>query len=556
MRSVPWRLVLASALASACGDGAAPSGDAPRLRPGEAWFEECAVERGLAFSLVSGHGDEFWMPEIMGGGGALADLDQDGDLDAYLVQGGHLARAQRRGEHHQLFENTGGGQFRDASAGSGTALEGYGMGAAAGDVDGDGDADLYVTHVGPNALLMNQGALKFVERSEGVAHPGWGTSTGFFDAERDGDLDLFVANYLDWSFEGELPCLNSLSQRDYCSPKNYRTPAKDVFYVNDGAGRFVDESEASGIASKRGTGLGVAFGDVDANGWLDVFVANDGMANHLWKNLGARKFQEVGLVSGCGVDSSGQEKAGMGVLLADLDRDLDLDALVCNLAGESDSVYLNEKGLFLDRTATAGLGPVSKPFTRFGVGVVDFDHDGGLDLFIATGRVQAASEPPRSDVYAEENLVFRGVGPGKFAELSPRGGVSSALIAAARGAIFGDVDGDGAVDVLVVNRDAPAHLLRNVVGAKGAWLGLRVLETSGAAALGATVEVTLARETERYEVASAFSYLSASDPCVHVGLGSEAGVTAVKVTWVDGTVEEFGARAAGRVHVLRRGEGR
>jgi len=496
------------------------------------------------------------MPEIMGGGGALLDADLDGDLDAYLVQGGALEPARRRGERHALLENTGGGRFRDASAASGADLAGFGMGVAAGDVDADGDPDLYVTHVGPNALLVNQGGLAFVERSQGVAHPGWGTSTGFFDADRDGDLDLFVANYLEWSFEGELPCLNVLSQRDYCSPKNYKTPASDVFYVNDGAGAFTDESEASGIAAKRGTGLGLAFGDLDGNGWLDVFVANDGMANHLWQNQGGRKFQESALVAGCGVDSSGQEKAGMGVVLADLDRDLDLDLLVCNLAGESDSVYLNEQGLFVDRTAVAGLGPVSKPFTRFGVGAFDFDHDGALDLFEATGRVQAASEPPTQDVYAEENLLFRGTAPGKFAEVAPRGGVARPLVAAARAAIFGDVDGDGGVDVLVVNRDANVHLLRNVVAGRGAWLGLRVLERGGGAALGASVELELARGRERHEVASAYSYLSASDPCVHVGLGTEREVPAVLVRWVDGAEERFGPFAPGAVHELRRGTGR
>jgi len=537
----------------ACGGGETP---VEPTRGGLPWFEDVARARGLDFTLVSGHADEFWMPEIMGGGGALLDADQDGDLEVYLVQGGHLVRERRKGERHRLFENQGAAHFRDVSAGSGADLEAYGMGAAAGDADGDGDTDLYVTHVGPNALLLNQGGLRFVERSEGVAHPGWGTSAGFFDAERDGDLDLFVANYLDWSFEGELPCLNSLSRRDYCSPKNYRTPARDVFYVNDGAGRFVDESEPSGIGAKRGNGLGLAFGDLDANGWLDVFVANDGMANHLWWNQGERRFREGALVAGCGVDASGQEKAGMGVVLGDLDRDLDLDLLVCNLASESDSFYLNEGGRFTDRTALTGIGPVSKSFTRFGVGAFDFDHDGELDLFEATGRVQAASEPSTADVYAEENLLFRGVGPGRFVEVEPRGGVAAPLVAAARAALFGDLDGDGGLDILVVNRDAPANLLLNRVAVRGHWVAFRVLERGGGDALGATLEFTGPRGRERREVASASSYLAASDPRVHLGLGPESGVDEVRVRWVDGVEERFGPHAAGSVHVLRRGAGR
>jgi hypothetical protein len=550
-------------LLAACERADGVGGVAEETRAGTPWFAEEAAARGLVFAHRSGHAGAHLMPEIMGGGGALLDADGDGDLDVHLVQGGSLLPGSGPGEPSRFLENTGDGRFRDVTAASGTAGEGYGMGAATGDADEDGDPDLYVTRVGPNALYRNVGALRFEDASahSGTAHAGWGTSAAFVDLDRDGDLDLFVANYLDWSVESELPCLNVLSQPDYCSPKNYRTPARDVLYVNAGDGRFRDASDESGIGTKRGTGLGVVCGDLDANGWLDVFVANDGMANHLWRNQGDLVFQEAALLAGCGVDSTGQEKAGMGVVCADLDRDLDLDLLVCNLAGETDSVYLNENGFCVDRTALSGLAPVSRPFTRFGVGCFDFDHDGELDLYEANGRVQSATEPRTADRFAEENLLFRGLGPALFTEVPLRGGTATPLVATARAALFGDLDGDGAIDVVVVNRDAPAHLLMNRVASAAptsaaGWVLLDVRERSGRAALGAALELELAGQARlRRDVASASSYLAASDPRVHVGLGEAREVARATVRWVDGARESFGPLEAGRVHLLRRGDG-
>jgi hypothetical protein len=554
MNRTAKRLTLCACFCGGLPGCARESSEAARVGP--PWFEEVAAQRGLVFQHTSGHGSAFWMPEIMGGGAALVDADGDGDLDAFLVQGGRLEPDSGPGTSHALFENTGEGRFREL-ANTLPESRGYGMGVAAGDADGDGDTDLYVTQVGPNVLLENEGGLRFADVSEraAVGHRGWSTSAAFFDADRDGDLDLFVANYLDWSFEGELPCLNALSQRDYCSPKNYKTPARGVLYANRGQGRFEDVSRASGIGAKRGTGLGVAVGDVDGDGWLDVFVANDGMANLLWKNQGGLVFAESALLSGCGVDVSGQEKAGMGVVLADLDRDRDLDLLVCNLAGESDSLYLNEHGFFVDKTAISGLGPVSKAFTRFGVGCFDFDHDGELDLFEATGRVQSATEPRSADVYAEENLLFRGLGPGLFTEVPLRGGVAAPLIATSRAAAFGDVDGDGAIDVLVVNRDGPAHLLHNCAAKHGHWILLARARGLRPRRAGASLELAVGERVLRREVASASSYLAASDPRVHAGLGAETRVARATVRWADGAREAFGPLEADRVHELRRGRG-
>ena len=534
-------------------------GSCARQDPAPApWFVEEARARGLDFVHQSGHAGEFWMPEIMGGGAALFDLEDDGDLDAYMVQSGDLRLETRTPQlANALFENDGRGRFRDLTAGSGAEGRDFGMGVACGDADGDGDTDLLVTSVGRDSLLANQGAGHFLDTSvpAGLAHQGWSTSAGFFDADHDGDLELFIARYLEWSKEGELTCMDPLSRPDYCSPKNYKTPARSLLYKNEGGGRFADVSRTSGVWQAAATGLGVAMGDVDSDGWPDVFVANDGRPNHLWQNQGDGTFTNVAMLSGCGVDVNGLPKAGMGILLEDLDGDLDLDVLVGNLKGESDSYYRNEGGYFSDRTAALGLAALGKPFTRFGLALVDFDHDGTRDLYEANGRVERPATPPTGDPYAEPNLLLRARKEGGFEEVLPRGGTAQLLVATSRAVAQGDVDGDGALDLLVVNRDAPAQLLLNRVPARGAWIAFRVRERSGADALGAVLTLELSGKRLRREVAAAFGYLASHDPRVHVGLGREARVEAVEVRWADGTSERFGAFESGRVHELRRGQG-
>jgi len=490
-------------------------------------------------------------------------MDGDGDLDAYLVQGGDLRpTAAPATRANALFANDGRGRFADVTAGSGAEDPQYGMGVACGDADGDGDTDLLVTNVGQDTLLRNDGGGRFADASAaaGLAHRGWSTSACFADLDRDGVLDVFITRYLEWSPSGELVCMDPLGRPDYCSPKNYKTPARDVLLRGTGGGRFEDVSRASGVWAEPGTGLGVAIGDLDADGWPDVFVANDGMPNHLWKNRGDGSFENVAMLSGCGVDANGLPKAGMGILLFDHDEDLDLDVLVCNLKGESDSFYRNEGGYFSDRTAAVALAAVSKPFTRFGLGLGDYDQDGWVDLYQANGRVERPTTPPPGDPYAEPNLLLRGGADGALREVLPRGGTLPELVATSRAVAQGDVDGDGALDLLVVNRDGPAQLLMNRVPARGNWLALRVLEPSGADALGAELVLMVGTRRLRRDVSAAYGYLSSHDPRVHVGLGTASEVTSVRVRWPGGPGAEreelFGPLAAGRVHSLLRGQGR
>jgi enediyne biosynthesis protein E4 len=553
----PTLLVLVvSAGLAACspGDGGARSGAAASAGP-PPWFREEARERGIDFVQHSGAAGGYRMPEIMCGGAALFDMDGDGDLDAYLVQSGDLAGDPAARSPNRLYENDGTGHFRDVTEGSGAGDRGYGNGVACGDFDNDGRTDLYVTNLGPNVLLHNLGGGRFedVTARAGVGDAGWGTSAAFFDMDGDGDLDLFVCNYLVYGPTIEKTCLNPiLGGEDYCSPNEYAAPAADVLYRNEGDGTFTDVSQGSGIAAAKGNGLGVVCGDFDGDGRTDLFVANDGMPDRLWLNRPDGTFADEALPRGCAFDSEGRASAGMGVAAADFDQDGDLDLLVCNLRNEPDSLYRNEGRYFANATAIAGLGATSRPFTRFGVGVADFDQDGLPDMYQANGRVVRHVDPwDEHMLYAEPNLVFRCIAPARFEELQPRGGTNPLLIATSRAAAFGDVDGDGAIDILIANMDAPAHLLINTVPNRGAWITFRLLDPHGRDALGARVTIEAAGSTRTSEARAAYSYQASNDPRVHFGLGPAQRIESTDVRWPDGTTESFGAFEPDQVVTLR-----
>jgi hypothetical protein len=525
------------------------------------WFEEAARARGLVFDHTTGHTGRYLYPEIACGGGGLFDMDADGDLDAYLVQSGYVLAPPEERPGNQLFANRGDGTFEDVSAGSGAEDRGFGMGIATGDSDGDGDTDLYVTNLGENALLENDGRGRFqdvtAERNAGETR--WSSSAAFFDADRDGDLDLFVANYIAWTIESERVCYAPPHGETYCGPLAYDMPLPSTFLRNEGAGTFTNRSSEAGLLGSFGNGLGVGILDVDGDGWLDVFVANDGTKNQMWMNRTDGTFVDRSVPLGCAADQDGQIKAGMGVALGDLDDDADEDLLVVNLTSEHDSLFVNHGTFFADRTATYGLTRTSHRFTRFGVGFHDFDQDGWLDLYEANGRVSHGPESTGPDPFAEPNLLYRltrTAEGGRFEEVLPRGGTRPELVAASRAAAFGDVDGDGGVDILVVNKDGPAHLLLNRVPARGAWIRFRVVNERGSDALGALLFLRAGEREIVRRVRSDGSYCAANDPRVHVGLGSLTTVDEVLVRWVDGPEEAFGPFEAGREWKLARGAGR
>ena len=523
----------------------------------DAWFTEEAVIRGITFHHQTGFTGRHLLPEIVGSGAALADFDGDGDLDAYLVQSGSLYDLEPGVERlaNRLYINRGDGFFEEAENANGAGDQGYGMGVAVGDYDNDGDVDLFVTNVGPNVLYRNDGHGNFEDVSiqAGVGDPGWGTAAAFVDLDGDRDLDLFHANYINWSEVTELQCFIS-GVPTYCPPQNYQSAAVDRLFRNNGDGSFTDISLEVGLNRAFGNGFGVVTGDFDRDGNIDIFVANDMMVNQLWLNRGSFQFDEEAMLRGVAVDEYGVAKAGMGVASGDIDDDGDVDLLVVNLQGQTDSFFRNEGDYFVDATSALGLASSSRRYTRWGVILTDFDNDGRLDLYEANGRVDP-STAYTNDLRAEPNVLFRGTANGKFVEIDPKGGTKQALIHSSRGTAVGDVDNDGGLDLLVVNRDGPAYLLMNRVPKRGNWIRFRVLLREGRDAYGALVTAMVGANKINRRVQPEGSYLDSNDPRVHFGLNNQRRIRDVEVLWPSGETEVFGEFEAGHTVHLREGEG-
>ena len=541
---------------------------------GEPLFEDRAAAWGIDFVHFNGMSGEFYFPEIMGGGAALFDYDGDGDLDAFLVQGAMLggkplARAippRAEPPRSRLYRNDlrpgGEPRFVDVTAASGIDARGYGIAAAVGDFDNDGRPDLYVTGFGANRLWRNRGDGTFedVTARAGADDPRWSASAAFLDYDGDGWLDLYVVNYVRFDLEKNPRCFTASSRRDWCGPSAFE-PVADRLLRNRGDGTFEDVSVRAGIAAKAGPGLGLAAEDFDGDGDLDVLVANDGAMNFLWLNRGDGTFAEDGLYAGVAVNRNGAAEASMGVAVGDADGDGDFDLFLTHLAGETNTLYLNQGGgVFEDRSVEAGLAAPSVADTGFGTAWIDVDNDGRLDLLAVNGAVRVLEPLARAgDPYpvAQPDRLFRNLGGGRFEEVTAAAGEALARPTASRGAAFGDVDNDGDTDVLVVDSNGPARLLVNRVGSRAPWLGLRLVDRRGRDAIGARVEVerdgapSLLRRAD-----TGGSYASASDPRVLVGLGDGARVTGVRVRWPDGAEETFAPPPLGRYTTLVQGSGK
>ncbi|MCE2559563.1 MAG: CRTAC1 family protein [Acidobacteria bacterium] len=573
MASATIRPFFAAALVAACaGDGSemVSSTDTGELLtsgdPAVILFEDHAADSGVDFVHWNGAAGRYFLPEIMGAGAALVDIDADGDLDVFLVQGENLepagtaARdATRSGD--RLFRNelseTGALRFTDVSAEAGFASGGYGMGVAAADMDADGRVDLYVTNIGPNRMWQNLGGGRFedVTDAAGVADAAWSVPAVFLDADRDGDLDLFVGNYVEFNRGAHTACASAGGGLDYCSPRSFAA-VPDRYFRNRGGGRFEEAGSAVGVTGVYGYALGAIALDADADGMLDLYVANDWSANQLWLNRDGR-FDEGARLAGVAVNAAGAAEAGMGVDAADFDGDGDEDVIVSHLTGETNTLYRNDGGgMFTDASLVSRLGAPSLPWTGFGAGWIDYDNDGLLDFLVVNGAVRGQGEA--GDVgFGQPNQLFRNLGDGRFEDVSAAVGPAFAEPLTSRGAAFGDVDNDGDVDVLVTNNAGPAQLLINLVGQERAWIGLRAVEPGpDRDALGSLVEVRLgAGRSLVRRVRTARSYASSSDPRVIFGLGDAEGVAEVRVRWLGGLEESFGPLPIRRYHTLRRGEG-
>ena len=527
-------------------------------------FVDVTAGSGIDFVHVNGAAGELLLPEVIGGGGALFDYDNDGDLDFLAVQGTALRPARDADRGARLYRNDLDGvsnrpRFVDVTERSRIAIVGYGMGAATGDIDNDGWIDVLVTALGFTRMLRNNGDGTFtdVTAKTGLADPRWSTSATFFDYDRDGWLDLLVANYVDFRVAAPRKCFSAASARDYCNPAAY-DPVPARLLHNNGDGTFSDVSARAGIARAPARGLGVLAADLNDDGWTDVYVANDGDPNHLWLNeRGSGVFRDAALITGVALSRFGRPQGSMGVDLADVDGDGDEDLFVTNLDNEGNTLYMNlGNSLFEERTVEAGLFALG--FTGFGARFVDYDGDGSLDLVVANGAVRHIGSQVRlGEPYPlkQRNQLFQNNRRGAFVDVSARSGPAFAPLGVGRGTAAGDLDNDGDVDLVMLNNNGRARVLLNQVGNRRHWIGVRVVDGRYRRdAYTARVEVVRRGERPRVRrVQTDGSYLTASDPRVLFGLGADASLQTIRVHWPGGHVEDFSSLAVDRYWLVEQG---
>ena len=522
-------------------------------------FTETTATLGLNDTPEPWQDGTYRMPEMTGGGVALFDYDNDGDLDLLQLRfpppGQPDAPAPNR-----LFQQGADGTFLDVTAAAGIGDPGYGQGAAVGDADNDGDLDVYVTNYGPDAFYRNNGDGTFTDATEaaGVAGDHWSSSAAFVDYDRDGALDLYVVHYV--KFYASNKCSNPKGIPEYCGPQNFEG-VPDALYRNNGDGVFTDVSEKANITLP-GKGLGVVCADLTGDGWVDFYVANDGEVNQLWVNNRDGSFTDEAVMRGVGFNGNGLPEASMGVAAGDINGDGQFDLFMTHLRDETNTLYLaGEYGMFTDASEPSGLAAIALPYTGFGCGFFDADNDGDLDLALANGRVKRGATLVGAEGvgafwsrYAERNLLFENEGEGRFRDVSGRGGGFTGRVEVSRGLAFGDIDRDGDLDLAVGNLNGVRVFRNDAPPPENHWLRVRPM-TRNRDAIGAVVTVVTGDRRLVRLAHPGGSYLSSSDPGAHFGLGTVERISGIEVAWPDGSRERFDAPGVDREVVVRQGEG-
>ncbi|MCS6977394.1 MAG: CRTAC1 family protein [Gemmatales bacterium] len=531
---------------------------------GTPWFEDVTVRVGLEFVHDPGPVGTYFFPQIMGSGGAVLDFDNDGRLDLLLLHNAGPQSASR----FQLFRQNEEGRFVDVSAGSGLDVTGYGMGVAVGDVNNDGRVDVCITEYGRTRLFLNLGSGRFQEITEsaGIDNPLWGTSAAFVDYNRDGWLDLVVGNFV--LYDRSVQCRSPRGRLAFCHPSTFPGSVAKLFRNRgvDASGQvaFEDVTVTSGLAKAPGPALGVLCADFDGDSWVDIFIANDSKPNHLWINRRDGTFSEEAVPRGVAVNRMGQTEANMGIGIGDVDGDGLFDLFVTHLTEETHTLWKQgPRGLFQDRTVSAGFAAPLWRGTGFGTVLADFDHDGALDAAVVNGRVSeprtAFGPETESDfwaVYKERNQMFRNDGSGRFQDVSLANPAFCDVPGVYRGLICADLDNDGALDLITTCIGGPVRVYRNTAPSRGHWLGVRAYDPKlRRDALGAEIVLEVNGRPMKRWANPAYSYLCSNDPRAHFGLGSVDRVERILVVWPDGTQEFFPCGLVNRYVELRKGEG-
>ena len=516
--------------------------------------------QSIGFVLENGETPVRYAPETMAGGVAVFDYDSDGDLDIFFTNGAEMPSLRKTSAKYsnRLYRNNGAAQFEDVTGTAGLAGSGYDTGAAVADYDNDGDPDLFVGGVHRETLYRNNGDGTFTDvtaeaglgKADAEHGPLWSVGGAWFDANNDGVLDLFVTTYLRWSPEKEPECLQN-GKRDYCHPKYYRgTPNR--LYLGSASGRFTDASVASGLRAHVGKGMGAAIADFDADGWIDIFVTNDKLANSFFRNLGAARFQEMAFEAAAAYPERGQDVSGMGSDFRDIDNDGRPDIVFVALENETFPLLRNTgKGYFDEATARSRMRQLSLPMSGYSTGIYDFDNDGWKDIFVSRGHVQSI---PISATLAidQHNTVFRNLGNGTFEALTAAAGFTSQPPRRHRGGAHGDLNNDGRVDVVVTALGAPAEVWLNDSPGTHHWLALKLVGTaSNRDGIGAVVKLTTKHGVQYNHVTTAVGYASASSRLVHFGLGADTIAEAIEIRWPSGTVQRLAGVKADRVVEVR-----
>jgi hypothetical protein len=512
-------------------------------------FEDVAAKSGLKFELRNGAIGEFHQPELMLGGVAVLDYNNDGCMDIFFTNGAAMPSLKKTDPQffNRLFRNNCDGTFTDVTEKAGVAGEGYSMGVAVGDYDNDGYPDIFVAGVNRNVLYHNRGDGTFEDVTE-KAHLGgvdprygklWSVSAAWVDIDNDGWLDLVISNYVQWDPKLEPKC-GTDKKPLYCHPGAYHDNPNQLFR-NNHDGTFTDISESSGLGSHFGKGMGVAVADYDGDGLMDIFVANDSVPNFLFHNLDHGKFEEVGMLAGVALDDNGRSVASMGADFRDFEDDGRPGLIFTAMINDTFPLFRNtgKSPVFEDVTARSGLAAATRALTGWGIGLYDFDNDGFKDVFTANAHFPAIEESLGTEADLP-NSLFRHQG-GRFEDVSKSAGSDFQLAGQYRGVAFADFDNDGRLDAVVSNVNGPARLFRNVTANTGHWLALKLTGTrSNRDGIGAKVEITLPDGRKLYNhCTTSVGYASSSEPLVRFGLGKETVAKLIEIHWPSGKVQQL-----------------